>query len=753
MTDSVEDTVSLLRDVVATSPAAEACSALAVLLLRLASDLATTGRLQEALAHADEAAVILHDLPDDVRTGLSRPQRSSCLSTALQVRYEVTGESKSLDEAIIVSRRGLSGIAKSDPDLSTYLSNLGNLHRLRYERFWAHEDLDEAVALQRDAVAAAPDDDTDRTALLSNLGTALRLRFETSGDVDTLDEAVAALRQAAAATHVEHTSWVRRQSNLGAALRARYSRLADASDLTEAESILRRAAESAPEDSTDTYAVLANLGNVLLDLFNVLRDERKLTDAASIFEHVLIDRLRVLGADHPDTLAARNNLANTYAQQGRLSEAETIYRSTLTDLQRILGPDHPDTLAARSNLANTCIQQGRLSEAETIYRSTLTDLQRILGPDHPDTLVTHNNLANTCIQQGRLSEAETAYRSILAVQHRTLGDDHPGTLHTRTLWTGVCDMLAKRRHDPLVTRMMVMVDIATFGAVPDGAQLVLREQAYLAMKNAFMHARVAWDKCAVEDHGDGALILLPPRTPGNLLVDLMPDTLLSEIHAVNEALPQTGRLRLRLAMHTGEVHVGTHGMAGDAIVEVFRMIDSDPLRQALREHSATLAVMVSDSLFQTAGKVALPGRLTVYRQTYVQMDTTRLSSWIRQPPLELPAVRMKAPSSPSSWMDSDSLFRLTDALLLVPVCRDDIGRKRLLDRLAPEISQSVTRHPRARQDMHSILLTCIGHENGLDELIRAVVALDTHSLPLRQLVITLARIRSGKGNDGTTVTR
>ncbi|WP_415640918.1 tetratricopeptide repeat protein, partial [Skermania piniformis] len=62
--------------------------------------------------------------------------------------------------------------------------------------------------------------------------------------------------------------------------------------------------------------------------------------------------MRVLGADHPNTLASRHNLAYTYRSAGRLGEAIDLFEAVLTDSVRVLGADHPNTLASRHNLAD-----------------------------------------------------------------------------------------------------------------------------------------------------------------------------------------------------------------------------------------------------------------------------------------------------------------------------------------------------------------------------------------------------------------
>ena len=43
----------------------------------------------------------------------------------------------------------------------------------------------------------------------------------------------------------------------------------------------------------------------------------RLEEAIGLLERTLADRERVLGADHPQTLASRNNLAYAYESAGR----------------------------------------------------------------------------------------------------------------------------------------------------------------------------------------------------------------------------------------------------------------------------------------------------------------------------------------------------------------------------------------------------------------------------------------------------
>ncbi len=65
-----------------------------------------------------------------------------------------------------------------------------------------------------------------------------------------------------------------------------------------------------------------------------------------------------LGPDHPDTLAARANLAGWSGEAGDAAGAAIALQELLADYLRVMGPDHPYTLTARANLAGLREQAG-----------------------------------------------------------------------------------------------------------------------------------------------------------------------------------------------------------------------------------------------------------------------------------------------------------------------------------------------------------------------------------------------------------
>ncbi|MEU1827519.1 tetratricopeptide repeat protein, partial [Streptomyces abikoensis] len=141
-------------------------------------------------------------------------------------------------------------------------------------------------------------------------------------------------------------------------------------------------------------------------------------------QRALTDRVRVLGADHPDTLTSANNLANAYHSAGDPGRAIPLLKQTLTDSMRVLGADHPDTLTSANNLANAYYSAGDLGRAVPLYEQTLTAMVRVLGADHPATLTSRNNLANAYYSAGDLGRAVPLYEQTLTAMVRVLGADH-----------------------------------------------------------------------------------------------------------------------------------------------------------------------------------------------------------------------------------------------------------------------------------------------------------------------------------------
>ena len=72
--------------------------------------------------------------------------------------------------------------------------------------------------------------------------------------------------------------------------------------------------------------------------------------------------------------------------QGRLDEAECLYEAAAAESSRILGADHPRTLAALGDLAAVLQKNGKRSDAARLLREAWELARSGRGEGDPETL-------------------------------------------------------------------------------------------------------------------------------------------------------------------------------------------------------------------------------------------------------------------------------------------------------------------------------------------------------------------------------
>ena len=158
--------------------------------------------------------------------------------------------------------------------------------------------------------------------------------------------------------------------------------------------------------------------DMLNQLGGVLKASRQLEEARKVYTDVLERRRTLLGPDDVDTLITRHNLslidlleARARRSQDReaatpLFEAALVQRRQLTaDTRRVLGADHPQTLASVSEEAGLLNESGRAAEAVEMFPDLIDAQRRVLGFAHWRTIETTARYGAALKRAGRLSEA------------------------------------------------------------------------------------------------------------------------------------------------------------------------------------------------------------------------------------------------------------------------------------------------------------------------------------------------------------
>ena len=169
-----------------------------------------------------------------------------------------------------------------------------------------------------------------------------------------------------------------------------------------------------------TLASASSLGSALR-----MRDMQA---ARQLHQRALEGRLRVLGANHCDTLQSMSDLASLLGNIGEPGASEDLNRRTLTGRESLLGKNDPETLVSKTNLAMVLDYQGKYEEAETLHRQVLSARHTIFGPKHPDTLASIRNLALVLNYQRKHEQANQLHMQALNGRAEVLGWKHPDTL-------------------------------------------------------------------------------------------------------------------------------------------------------------------------------------------------------------------------------------------------------------------------------------------------------------------------------------
>ena len=206
---------------------------------------------------------------------------------------------------------------------------------------------------------------------------------------------------------------------------------------------------------------------------------------------------------------------------------------------------------------------------------------------------------------------------------------------------------------PAVHRTILVVDVEGFGAPArtDSHRLAMRDGLHRVLERALTDAGLSLTDCYREDRGDGVLILAPPAVPKSVFADPAPRMLAEALHEHNGAHSAEERLRLRVALHAGEVFYDEHGVVGSAINLAFRLLDAPAFKRALAESPGVLGLITSSWFFEEVIRHAASGVVAAYRQVQVIVKETAAVGWITFPG-ELHQAAPREPADAAARLDA-----------------------------------------------------------------------------------------------------
>jgi tetratricopeptide (TPR) repeat protein len=185
------------------------------------------------------------------------------------------------------------------------------------------------------------------------------------------------------------------------------------------------------EDHPDTIASAGLMAEALLAA-------DRAAEAVTWAKWVQISRARTLGPDHRGTIAAMVCLGRALTAGGRPEDAISVLEHAAHRSERVCGADDDATISARAEHAAACLAAGDPAGAVRLLQQSLAGQHNARGPAHPATLATAARLAGAYLAAGQARHAIAQWQQILTRHEHAAGPEHPDTLAARTSLAGAC---------------------------------------------------------------------------------------------------------------------------------------------------------------------------------------------------------------------------------------------------------------------------------------------------------------------------
>ena len=178
---------------------------------------------------------------------------------------------------------------------------------------------------------------------------------------------------------------------------------------------------------TDPDALGAEIGLSL-----VYTETGRAEEARKLSQRAYDERLRLLKADHWQTLMAANNLALAMHREGQVGEAETHFRAALAVANQSQGAAIAERATLMENLGALLYESGKLDEAGQLLAEAYALRRELLGPSHPSTLRSAMNVAVLYTRQQKFDSARPLFESALSGTEARFGTEHRQSIAVRS---------------------------------------------------------------------------------------------------------------------------------------------------------------------------------------------------------------------------------------------------------------------------------------------------------------------------------
>lgn len=148
-------------------------------------------------------------------------------------------------------------------------------------------------------------------------------------------------------------------------------------------------------------------------------------------------------------------------------------------------------------------------------------------------------------------------------------------------------------------RLCMAVDVEAYSRFTNVEAVRVQERLIVMLRRVRAYAGIEEAEVGLQPSGDGQFAVLPSGIDESVVIPGLVAGLSFALRDANADLTARAQLRLRVALHRGLLGQAANGWVGNAAIAVHRLLDSAPLRVALRtRQQAEFALLVSDVLYR-----------------------------------------------------------------------------------------------------------------------------------------------------------
>ncbi|MFF8989828.1 hypothetical protein ACF09H_07720 [Streptomyces sp. NPDC014983] len=195
-------------------------------------------------------------------------------------------------------------------------------------------------------------------------------------------------------------------------------------------------------------------------------------------------------------------------------------------------------------------------------------------------------------------------------------------------------------------RAVLAVDVERSAGRGDRALFEIRARLTEMVEEAFAASGVDWAACLRHDLGDGLRVTAPAGTRKAALVHPLVPELVLRLRTYNRGASPLTRIRVRIALHAGDVRVSPDGeVAGSPLEVLARLLDAPPARAALAGAPETVpaSLLLSGHFYD---ETVRHGHLGLFPEDFRKVGFTvkehTADAWLQLPGWQLPPEPARA---------------------------------------------------------------------------------------------------------------